>query len=640
MPRILQKLAGVFKVFSKKRALFGFLICLVLGLLSPFYLTSADGGLSIAAVLGGIIGSLGGTVAAYLVTAFGLSVFFLGLSTVLLHFGHNILSWAITSPFQLAMTNPNGNIVIELGWTLMRDFTNMLFILGLAYIGIATALDIAGFDTKKAFINLLLIALLINFTPIVCGIIVDISNIITNFFLEDVDFGEMLSVLKNNFAMDMGITGALQLFKSAKFWAQLGISLVYTFVAGLTLLTFGLLFLLRHIAIWILVILSPLAFFAWIFEKSRPWFKKWWKNFLMWSFIGVPASFFLYLAYHLLQQSEKAFSYGMLDASDGLFEALVPHFIVTAFLIAGFMATKKFTPIGASAVIGWVGKVQGAATGTAKQYRKKLGKWSRGIGAGATVGAGAGFAAGQGAKGRMAGALKGITTPEGRELGREKTALGLEALHLSKPGSYRKRVAKEMGYPDMRKAIEEYSLDELKKSANQKTFGKRGMAEKGLAIEKLIKEDNFDFTGDQAREKIEYMQKSHKGLKIHQLLKSRPDLAADVEKGKVKKLIDAGAHKDTARYRIIQERVQKINVEDFEKKSKIESYDEFAFLSGLDKQKIKYIEEKGSTATRDKLKNTVDGSKYQQAMIDAQLRGDKDTADNLSKVKQWVETIL
>ena len=57
----------------------------------------------------------------------------------------------------------------------------MLFILGLAYIGLATALNLSNFNTNKTFGKLILFALLINFTPVITGVIVDVANIISNF---------------------------------------------------------------------------------------------------------------------------------------------------------------------------------------------------------------------------------------------------------------------------------------------------------------------------------------------------------------------------------------------------------------------------------------------------------------------------
>ena len=57
------------------------------------------------------------------------------IGTSLLALQGLILDWAIGNPFAFSYTNPATNPVINIGWTLLRDMTNSLFILGLAYIG-------------------------------------------------------------------------------------------------------------------------------------------------------------------------------------------------------------------------------------------------------------------------------------------------------------------------------------------------------------------------------------------------------------------------------------------------------------------------------------------------------------------------
>ena len=100
-------------------------------------------------LFGGAIAGLGGIVGAGAIFA-GILWLFLALSTYLIDQSVFILNWAVTSPFHMSFTNPANNMIIELGWTLVRDFTNMLFILGLAYIGLATALNFAKFNTDMS----------------------------------------------------------------------------------------------------------------------------------------------------------------------------------------------------------------------------------------------------------------------------------------------------------------------------------------------------------------------------------------------------------------------------------------------------------------------------------------------------------
>ncbi len=281
------------KKLSKKIIL---AICLIwIGVFcAPIYFAQAFG-------WGGILNFLG-TFALSSVTAIITPILWLtiGIGTGLLALQGLLLDWAISNPFAFSYTNPATNPVINIGWTLLRDITNTLFILGLAYIGIATALNLGGFNTKKTFGRLIVAALLINFTPVICGTIVDASNLVMNLFTSNISgafnaFGQVVNTSDlGPFLKDLLISftpvGVVKLI----------MVVVYTYFTSCVLFIFTFLFLARHIAIWILVITSPIAFFCWIFDSTRKHYLSWWNQFIHWTFIGITASFALYLSGHLL----------------------------------------------------------------------------------------------------------------------------------------------------------------------------------------------------------------------------------------------------------------------------------------------------------------------------------------------------
>ncbi|GAF67718.1 unnamed protein product, partial [marine sediment metagenome] len=92
-----------------------------------------------------------------------------------------LLGWVISPSFiGVKFTD---NPFVNVGWTLTRDLANMGFILILVAIGLGTALRIGEYTAKKTLPLLIIIALLINFTPVVCGLIIDATNIAMNFFI-------------------------------------------------------------------------------------------------------------------------------------------------------------------------------------------------------------------------------------------------------------------------------------------------------------------------------------------------------------------------------------------------------------------------------------------------------------------------
>lgn len=400
-----------------------------------------------------------------------------GLVTVILLFGFihlrtgsTMLHWAMGNPLG-SLTNPVNNDIIRIGWTALRDLTNMFFVLGLAYIGLATALDISNkFRTGKTFAKLLLFALLINFTPVICGVVVDAANIISDFFLSSVDFSTLSDAYGTAKLTFIGITK--DTIFGETIWTEFLVLTTYAFIGGTVLWLFALLFLMRIFIIWILVIISPLAFFAGIFDETKKHFDSWWSMFTKWSFVAVPAGFFLYLSHHLLVAALRS---KIAQTGDvGFFGRLTPYLIAVVFMCIGFQATRKINVAGSAMIIGATNKAIGRAKalpGVAGKFVKKKTEKEIGTFIGGAVAAAGGVAggasaarqqhiaagkeAGKGFFARRAGAtraaFRGALTREGREEGtriteesREKLYGWAERHHLAPAGTYEEQREKRL----------------------------------------------------------------------------------------------------------------------------------------------------------------------------------------------------
>jgi len=281
------------------------------------------------------------------------------LFTGILRLSIILFNWSTMPLFGLPLTQPgtapNGNPVIQVGWTLIRDITNMGFILGLVYIGIATALRISNFNTKKIFANLLIIALLINFSPVICGIVVDAGQLTMSFFLEDVtDWSKVTEVLD-----DAKATSWAEIISSSgSFEGVFGLVtiLLFCMIASLIFFSYFFLFLIRNIAIWVLVIFSPAAFFAYIFPQTNKLFKQWWHQLVQWTFVGAIAAFFIYLSYYTiyLATDNKINVSAIPVQSDSQQNGVTRspyYFVALIFLAIGFIFSTKTSAIGADIAI-------------------------------------------------------------------------------------------------------------------------------------------------------------------------------------------------------------------------------------------------------------------------------------------------
>lgn len=295
----------------------------------------------------------------------------------------------------------------DVGWTLTRDFVNMLFIIILAWIGIATILRLKEYQTGKILIKLLIIALLINFSPVLVGLVVDFSNIIAYYFISGIverpapvreGEAEGLASMEGLVATHpddpekMGIIASAReavLAVHARIWGNLRrpvlettsdlfIIIIYGYLFLMTTIVFftlAVVFLLRVIAFWILLILAPFAFIAYILPQTNKFFWQWWQQLVQWAFIGITASASVYLSFAFLERSMARGGGGEGEEGvgfEGIGQELV-HFeerVAPGFLVEGMSRfLETFLPfivmliiMGAGLLLGFVASAAGAST--------------------------------------------------------------------------------------------------------------------------------------------------------------------------------------------------------------------------------------------------------------------------------------
>lgn len=69
------------------------------------------------------------------------------------------------------------------GWVIVRDLCNMFFIVVLLVIAIATILKIEMYHYKKLLGRLIIMAVLINFSKLICGLVIDFSQVLMMTFV-------------------------------------------------------------------------------------------------------------------------------------------------------------------------------------------------------------------------------------------------------------------------------------------------------------------------------------------------------------------------------------------------------------------------------------------------------------------------
>ena len=295
-------------------------------------------------------------------------LFFIGLpliiSAVIAGIMCLILGWIISADFiSLKFTN---NAFVNIGLSITRNFANMGFILFLVIIALATVLRIEEYKAKKTLPTLILIGLLVNFSPVFCGIIIDFSNIVMNFFLSNVTglggFANFLMNALNSIWNSLWISGF-------DIWANIGaamqclVSIIFNFYAAYIFVLFSTLFIVRYVMLWILVILSPIAFVSYILPITKrgqsllSW-NKWWKEMVAWSLIGIIAGFFLYLGFLMISMINNNFTFIKQSnitlagwGSLGLMNSILPYLIPLVLLHIAYKELKSTQAMFAKEVI-------------------------------------------------------------------------------------------------------------------------------------------------------------------------------------------------------------------------------------------------------------------------------------------------
>jgi hypothetical protein len=349
---MVQVIKNFYFVFVRKGGAFLALsFFVILGLIIPFFSAQA------IFILGGVAAAFGGAI------GWIIASFLLVVANLILALSSVILMWSI-DPWFIRVPYTSGGIV-AIGWPIVRDLANMGIVLALVVIGLATALRLEEYQARKTLPPLIIIALLINFTPVILGFIVDATNIVMEFFLEELTGAELIAnqftALGSMIASDLG---GIQIFNPIQHWAlffKILVMIIFNLVASIIFLLFAFLFIMRRVVIWMLVIFSPLAFVAYILPATRRLWTMWWNQFIQWSIIGVFAAFFLYLGEQMIILASQG---GFIAEPPGggpggwlaghtidVLSQVLPYFVALLFLLFGFFIALTTSAFGSAGII-------------------------------------------------------------------------------------------------------------------------------------------------------------------------------------------------------------------------------------------------------------------------------------------------
>lgn len=337
---------------------------------------------------------------------------------------------------------------IYIGWKVVKDLTNLFFVVALIAIGLATSLGIGDYHAKKTLPKLIGIAILINFSLVISGFILDATSIVMNYFLAEI--GGIGTLFHAQAQLLFSGSWADSLISSFTFEApiKLALAIAINLLMAMTLFLFAMLFLIRYAVLWFLVIISPFAFFCFILPSTQKYWSQWWGTFFQWAFIGIPAGFTLYISMQLM----SSFNTGIAVVTEGNalgdwfpnIDRIVPLVLVCVFSIIGLFYTISSNAAGVQKMVGFSKKrvLSGAKTAKGMLATSKIGNMA--------INKTAGFNK----------AISAAFTPDQNDSTGKKYFKRAMGAGLQAPGAWletRGRMFQQQGEADRRKKSEEYA---------------------------------------------------------------------------------------------------------------------------------------------------------------------------------------
>lgn len=200
---------------------------------------------------------------------------------------------------------------IAIGWTQVRDLTNLAFIFILVYVAFSIMLSANTREMSRTLAYVVVVALIINFSFFFTRVVIDAGNILAIQFYNAIETGTVADTTdqggvvvgivsdwlgpnpnaKDLTASIMNATGVQTILSKEAFdfatrngeWVTpvITFSLVYLalgialFLLAAVFLIVGIKFMIRIVILWLAIIAAPLALALWTMKGTEKYFKEW-----------------------------------------------------------------------------------------------------------------------------------------------------------------------------------------------------------------------------------------------------------------------------------------------------------------------------------------------------------------------------
>ena len=182
----------------------------------------------------------------------------------------------------------DGSPIYEI-WKYCLGMTNIVFIIFLLVVIYSqiTGIGISNYGIKKSLPKLIIAAVLVNLSFLICLLAVDVSNILGSSLrglfvsveestmassteaISTVSYADLYSAFAGGTGLAIG--GAVVAFEAGAIWMLIPVILGAIVAVATGLITIA----LRQAVVTLLVMISPLAMVAYVLPNTEKWFRKW-----------------------------------------------------------------------------------------------------------------------------------------------------------------------------------------------------------------------------------------------------------------------------------------------------------------------------------------------------------------------------
>lgn len=189
---------------------------------------------------------------------------------------------------------------IVAGWRMVRDLSNMFFVVILIIIAFGTILHVESYNFKKWLPKLVLFAVLINFSKTICGLMIDVSQVVMLTFVnafKDVGGANLTEMLGITSILKLKGEGVEDLFVVIGAYV---LGMIYLLIACVVVATIAAMLAMRLVMLWVYIVLSPLAYLLAAFPGGSKYSSQWWSKFTELLISGPVLAFFLWFGFFVL----------------------------------------------------------------------------------------------------------------------------------------------------------------------------------------------------------------------------------------------------------------------------------------------------------------------------------------------------